>query len=104
MLLFLNRPPLLIRILPIVTRRTVAAHQKLEFTVITDGARATDIGSGAPDHLRVMTAHFAGGTRLSIAIPMVLFFGPALHAVSRGIPARAAGPKVLALARSFRMD
>jgi hypothetical protein len=95
---------LLVRALPIiVARRAVAAHQKLEFTLITGGGRATDIGRGPPDHLRVMTAHFPGGTptRGRAAVPIALFGGPAIHHVGRRIVVRAAGPKVLTLARSL---
>jgi len=77
---------LLIRVLPIrVARWAVAAHQKLESTLITDGGRATDIGRGPPDHLRVMTAHFPGGTptRERATVPIVLFGDPAIHHVGR---------------------
>jgi len=100
---------ILIRMLSMhVARRAVAAHQKLEFTVITDGGSAADIGRGPPDHLRVMTAHFPGGTPTRISnrrvFPMILFVGPALHTVGRGIPASAACPKVLSLARSCRVN
>ncbi len=91
---------ILIRMLSLhVARRAVAAHQKLEFTVITDGGSATNTGRGPPDHLREMTAHFPGGTPTRISdrrvFPMILFVGPALHAVGRGIPASAAGPNYM---------
>lgn len=36
----------LIRRLTLVASMSVAAHQILEFTLITDGGRATDIGRG----------------------------------------------------------
>src|SRR5215467_8060030 len=59
---------ILIRMLSLhVARRAVAAHQKLEFTLIIDGGSAADIGRGPPDHLREMTAHFPGGTPTRIS-------------------------------------
>jgi|SRR3954452_11752305 hypothetical protein len=67
-----------------VTRRAVAAHQNAGWMtwppteVITCGSPATDLFRVLPDHLRVMTAHFPGGTptRVHATVPIVLFSDP----------------------------
>jgi hypothetical protein len=67
-----------------VARRTVATHKNAGWMtwppteVITCGGPATDLFRVLPDHLRVMTAHFPGGTptRVHAAVPIVLFGDP----------------------------
>lgn len=91
------RPALLIRVLPVVVaRRAVAAYQKLESTLITDCGRATDIGRGPPDHLRVMSMRIIAIEVERGEVIAILFGRSALHHVRRRIVIRAAGPNVLA--------
>jgi len=77
LLLFLNRSALLIRRLPhVVPRRAVVARQ---IDISTTGGRATDVGRGLPDHLRVMTGRIP--IRFSenrAAVPLCFFVDPEL--------------------------
>ena len=100
LLLFLNRPALLIRGPIAIARRAVAAHQIV--SPIVCHHTTTDLFSGVPDHLCIMTCRCwpkAGDRRAAMII--ILFIDPEIDHCGQRIRVMTPNSHVLALPRSL---